>query len=102
MNTEACGTTRHVDLRGYSGRAREWQTASWNRVLREAVIGSLIMLIPTLLLGFFLSWEVGMAIITATAGAAALSSLFFAFRGHTPRCAAKKGVVLALGWWERV
>ncbi|MFB7234057.1 hypothetical protein ACFCXK_04680 [Streptomyces sp. NPDC056269] len=102
MNTEACDTTRHVDLRGYSGRARKWQTASWNRVLREATVGSLIMLIPALLLGFFISWQIGIAIIVVTAGAAALSSLFFSFRGHTLGCAAKKGIVLALGWWERV
>ncbi|MFE5592071.1 hypothetical protein [Streptomyces sp. NPDC056549] len=102
MNSEGCGTTRHVLLQGYSGRAREWQKASWNRVLREAAVGSLIMLIPALLLGCFLSWEIGVAIITATAGAAGLSSLFFSFRGHAPGCAAKKGIVLALGWWERV
>ncbi|MFF8375817.1 hypothetical protein ACF07V_06800 [Streptomyces sp. NPDC015661] len=102
MNTEACGSTRHVRLQGYSGRARAWQRASWNRVLREALIGCLIMLIPALLLGFFISWQFGVAIIALTATSAMFSSAFFTLRGHTWGCSAKKGVVLALGWWERV
>ncbi|MFF7779830.1 hypothetical protein ACFZCG_36075 [Streptomyces tanashiensis] len=102
MNTEACGTTRHVDLRGYSGRARTWRKANWKRVLREAVVGSLIMLVPALLLGFFLSWQIGVAIVLATVSSAALFSALFALRGHRFGCAAKKGVVLALGWWERI
>ncbi|MEU0404525.1 hypothetical protein ABZ318_30730 [Streptomyces sp. NPDC006197] len=60
------------------------------------------MLIPTLLLGFFISWQIGVALIALTLSSALLSSVFFTLRGHTWGCSAKKGVVLALGWWERV
>ncbi|MFE5483129.1 hypothetical protein [Streptomyces sp. NPDC056527] len=102
MNTEACGTTGHVRLQGYSGKARRWRRASWNRVLREGSIGILIMLIPAALLGFFISWEIGVAIILLTVTSATLSSIFFTLRGHTWGCSAKKGIVLALGWWERL
>ncbi|MEU9859491.1 hypothetical protein AB0D99_01360 [Streptomyces sp. NPDC047971] len=102
MSTEACGTTRHVPLEGYSRRARTWQKASWSRVLREATVGSLIMLIPALLLGFFISWKIGIAVIGATAATATLASVFFGLRGHGFGCSLKKGIVLALGWWERV
>lgn len=60
------------------------------------------MLVPVLLLGFFISWTIGVAIIGMTAATATLASVFFALRGHRPGCSAKKGIVLALGWWERV
>ncbi|MFI2738328.1 hypothetical protein [Streptomyces sp. NPDC018711] len=102
MTDDVCGSTRHIPLQGYSGRARSWQKASWSRVLREASVGSLIMLIPTLLLGFFMSWEIGMAIVLATATSVTLSSISFSLRGHTFECAVKKGIILTLGWWERI
>ncbi|MGW4050399.1 hypothetical protein ACWENA_06170 [Streptomyces sp. NPDC004779] len=102
MSSEACDTTGHVPLEGYSLRSRAWQRASWSRVLREVAVGSLIMLVPALLLGFFISWRAGIAIIGTTATTACLASLFFSFRGHTFGCSAKKGIVLALGWWERL
>ncbi|MFJ9575362.1 hypothetical protein ACIRQF_03090 [Streptomyces sp. NPDC101191] len=60
------------------------------------------MLIPTLLLGFFMSWEIGLAIVMATATSVTLSSISFSLRGHTFGCAVKKGIVRSLGWWERV
>ncbi|MFB7280463.1 hypothetical protein ACFCZV_25480 [Streptomyces hydrogenans] len=102
MSSEVCGTTGHVPLEGYSRKARAWRRASWSRVLREAGTGSLIMLVPALLLRFLLSWWVGLAIVGSTATTAGLASLFFSLKGHTLGCAAKKGVVLALGWWERL
>ncbi|MFJ3817411.1 hypothetical protein [Streptomyces sp. NPDC090056] len=102
MNTDVCGSTRHVPLEGYSGRARTWQKASWSRVLRETAVGCLIMLVPTLLLGFFMSWDIGIALVMATASSAVLSSFVFSLRGHTLGCAVKKGIVLTLGWWERI
>ncbi|MFD0140810.1 MULTISPECIES: hypothetical protein [unclassified Streptomyces] len=102
MTDDACGSTHHIPLQGYSGRARSWQKASWSRVLREVSVGSLIMLIPTFLLGFFMSWEIGTAIVMATATSVALSSIAFSLRGHTFGCAVKKGFVLTLGWWERI
>ena len=102
MPWKPCGTTRHIELQGHSAKALKWRKASWVRVLREGITGGLMMLIPTLLLGFFLSWQIGLAVIGTTAGAATLSSVFFALRGHTLACAAKKGFVLTLGWWERI
>ena len=102
MANDACGSTRHIPLQGYSGRARSWRKASWSRVLREVSAGSLIMLIPTLLLGFFMSWEIGMAIVMATATSVTLSSISFSLRGHAFGCAVRKGIVLTMGWWERV
>ncbi|MER7516482.1 hypothetical protein [Streptomyces sp. NPDC126499] len=102
MDTEACGTTSHITLHGHSGKARNWHKAGWSRVLREGVVGSLIMLIPALLLGFFLSWWIGVAIIGVTATSAVLSSVFFSLRGHRPACSVKKGLVLVMGWWERL
>lgn len=102
ISNEACGTTGHIPLEGYSRRTRTWRRASWSRVLREAATGSLIMLMPVLLQGFFISWKVGIAIIWATATAAGLASAFFSFRGHTFGCSTKKGIVLALSWWERI
>ncbi|MEU2654548.1 hypothetical protein ABZ615_04420 [Streptomyces sp. NPDC007325] len=60
------------------------------------------MLVPALLLGFFISWKVGVVIIGVTATVGGLASLFFSLKGHTFGCAAKKGLVLALGWWERL
>jgi hypothetical protein len=60
------------------------------------------MLIPVLLLGFFISWKIGIAIIGGTAATATLASVFFSLKGHRFGCSAKKGIVLALGWWERV
>ncbi|MEU9702640.1 hypothetical protein [Streptomyces sp. NPDC047981] len=102
MSTEACGTTRHVPLEGYSRRARTWHRASWKRVLREAAVGSLIMLVPALLLGFFISWKIGAAIVGATAATAVLAAVYFSLRGHRFGCSAKKGLVLALRWWEQI
>ncbi|MFJ6409458.1 hypothetical protein ACIQK9_28490 [Streptomyces hydrogenans] len=60
------------------------------------------MLIPSLLLGFFISWHIGIAIVLATATAMTLSSIAFSLRGHTVGCSVKKGIVLALGWWEQI
>ncbi|MFD9903021.1 hypothetical protein [Streptomyces sp. NPDC059063] len=102
MSIEVCGTTRHVPLEGYSHRARAWRRASWSRVLREAAVGGLLMLASALLLGFFISWWAGIAIVWVTATTAGLASVFFCLRGHTFGCSAKKGIVLALGWWERI
>ncbi|MFG2332589.1 hypothetical protein ACGFMM_23535 [Streptomyces sp. NPDC048604] len=89
-------------LQGFSDRTGRQQRASWNRVLRDGAVGFLIMLMPALLLGFFLSWEIGVAIIAATAGTATLSSLVYSLKGHAWGCSAKKGIVLALGWWARI
>jgi hypothetical protein len=102
ISNEVCGTTGHISLEGYSHRTRAWRKASWSRVLRETSVGSLIMLIPVLLLGFFISWKIGITIIWVTATTAALASLFFSLKGHTFGCSTKKGIVLALGWWERM
>ncbi|MEW5654107.1 hypothetical protein [Streptomyces cinereoruber] len=102
ISNEACGTTDHIPLEGYSHRTQMWRRASWIRVLREAAVGTLIMLIPALLLGFFISWKVGVAIVWVTATTAGLASVFFSLRGHAFGCSTKKGVVLALGWWERI
>lgn len=102
MSSEACGTTSHVPLEGYSGRTRTWRKASWSRVAREAATGSLIMLIPAFLLGFFISWKVGIAVIGVTATVGGLASVLFSLKGHTFGCSAKKGIVLALSWWERL
>ncbi|MGW7428147.1 hypothetical protein ACWGIN_01200 [Streptomyces sp. NPDC054861] len=102
MAYDACGSTRHIPLQGYSGRARSWRKASWSRVFREVSAGILIMLIPTLLLGFFMSWEIGIAIVMATATSVTLSSVSFSLRRHAFGCAVKKGIVLTMGWWERV
>ncbi|WP_157850781.1 hypothetical protein [Streptomyces exfoliatus] len=60
------------------------------------------MLVPTLLLGFFMSWDIGIALVMATASSAVLSSFVFSLRGRTLGCAVKKGIVLTLGWWERI
>ncbi|PVC76136.1 hypothetical protein [Streptomyces sp. CS081A] len=60
------------------------------------------MLIPAVLLGFFISWEIGAVIVLATATTATLSSIVYSLGGHRFGCSAKKGIVLALGWWERV
>ncbi|MER7536937.1 hypothetical protein ABTX77_19480 [Streptomyces sp. NPDC097704] len=60
------------------------------------------MLIPAFLLGFFISWKVGIAVIGITAAVGGLASVLFALKGHTFGCSAKKGIVLALGWWERL
>ncbi|GAA3087014.1 hypothetical protein GCM10017562_66540 [Streptomyces roseofulvus] len=60
------------------------------------------MLVPVLLLGFFISWWAGVAILWVTATMASLTSVFFSLRGHTFGCSLKKGLVLTLGWWERV
>lgn len=102
MPWKPCGTTRHIGLESYSEKALKWRRASWGRVLREGITGGLMMLVPALLLGFFLSWRIGLAIIGTTACVATLSSIIFAFRGHTLACAAKKGFVLTLGWWDRI
>ncbi|MFC8507650.1 hypothetical protein ACFU3J_02935 [Streptomyces sp. NPDC057411] len=102
MSSEVCGTTHHVPLEGYSRRAQAWRKATWSRVLRETAVGGLLMLVPVLLLGFFLSWWAGIAVLWATATAAGLASLFFCLKGHSFDCSAKKGIVLALGWWERI
>ncbi|WP_418960319.1 hypothetical protein [Streptomyces tritici] len=102
MNSEVCGTTRHVALGDASEKAGVRQKVTWSRVLRGGGVGLVIMLTPALLLGFFLSWKIGVAIVALTATAATAASLVFSFRGHRPACSAKKGLVLASRWWAQV
>ncbi|MFF8569096.1 hypothetical protein ACF06N_29575 [Streptomyces albidoflavus] len=99
---DTCGTTQHIPLEGHSGNARKWHKASWSRVLREGITGMAVMLIPVVLLGFFISWQSGLAVVLLTALAATVSSVYFLIGGHRFGCSAKKGVVLACAWWERI
>ncbi|MET7510790.1 hypothetical protein [Streptomyces albidoflavus] len=64
--------------------------------------GLTVMFIPVTLLGFFISWRLGLSVALLTVLAATVFAMWFLSAGHRFGCSAKKGIVLACALWERV
>lgn len=102
MDRSDCSTTLHVFLQASSGEEQERLDATWTRVLREGAVGLLIMLGLVALLGFLVSWMIGVAVAGLNVFLLIAAQGFFLFRGHSFACSAKKSFVLVFGWWEYV